>query len=244
MKTMTLTVANRPEYLERMLQSLRRCQGVEDYVLYVGAEPMNTLCVQLVQNIDWMAVHLRVHGKKLGIRHNPYETINRAFREGSEFNLYLEDDIVLSPDAVQLANWYTNLPDFEDYLALCLLRYDSDPTRPTDILYGTREGGTRFSALGLGMSRKSWIELFAPHWFNDARSKELLGETNVGWDYTVTTTLRTQPELQFLVPALSRSNHIGRDGGVHCLPKWHDEMFADLPINEDPEATNYALVPK
>jgi len=242
MKTMTLTVANRPHYLQRMLDSLRACKGVEDYMLFVGAEPLNQRCIALIQQIDWMPVRLRVHGKILGIRHNPFETINRAFREGSQFNLYLEDDIILSPDAVQLANWYQTLPRYEEYLALCLFRYASDPTRPTDVLLGEREGKTRFSALGLGISKKAWDTLFAPFWFDDARSKELTGETNTGWDYTVTTTLKVMEDLQFLVPAFGRSTHIGRDGGVHCKPEWHDDMFGGITINEDSEATRYVLV--
>ena len=41
-----------------------------------------------------------------GAKDNMFNVLNSAFEAGSTFNLHLEDDFLLAPDTVDLANWY------------------------------------------------------------------------------------------------------------------------------------------
>ncbi|MDP8202782.1 MAG: hypothetical protein P9M11_11680 [Candidatus Tenebribacter burtonii] len=40
------------------------------------------------------------------MRKNPFNLLNTAFNFGSEFNIHLEDDLLVSQDMINLANWY------------------------------------------------------------------------------------------------------------------------------------------
>src|SRR3989304_9430081 len=102
MKTLTITAHNRPARLERMLQSLVVCNPHE-YRAFVRCEPGCMASPAIVRKYLPKA-KIHVNGKKLGVRENPYQVLSDAFQAGSEFNLYLEEDLVLSPDALALAD--------------------------------------------------------------------------------------------------------------------------------------------
>ena len=235
MKTITITTNNRPELLERMLQSLQTCfvhqpgDLWEHYQVFAGCEP------GCPRNVELLLQHvppsqITVNSQCLGVRHNPYETLKRAFAAGSEANVYLEDDIVLAPDAFQMAEWYWSIQQ-PRHLCLNFLNYHSDPARPATVL----ETADEFNALGVCLTRQSWQEHFEPSWFID-----LPGFAH-GWDWSVHRRLRANGGLFTLQPALSRSNHTGRYG-VHCRPRFHDQMFANLAVNSDPGPFEYRIV--
>jgi hypothetical protein len=182
-------------------------------------------------------VHRNV--SRLGVRANPYNLLRTIFDSGVDNVLYAEDDLVLSPDATALSNWYFSTFPQGSYLALGLFNYSSDDKQrhgaPTAI-YSSK----KFSALGLALDRSAWEQWFKPYWFNDDLWK-LYGEYHVGWDWSITGLLRHVPGLRTLIPALSRSNHIGREGGVHCTPDYHDQTFPRVVWNQDSTLTNYVF---
>ena len=120
MKVITLPVATRPHYLKQMLNSLRD-NNLDGWTLYVNAEP-NQEVIDVIKAIDFIEVSLVINTERLGVRKNPFNVLNRAFENGAEFVLHLEDDLILSPDAVDLANWY----------------YDEYSDNPMDYLFSGR----------------------------------------------------------------------------------------------------------
>lgn len=103
-KTMTCTANNRPHYLEQMLTSLSK-NKTEGYHLYIQVEPGNPKTIEVCNNIDFMPTTIIKNRKKLGVRENPYKLLEKVFEiDGSDFNIYLEDDIIISPDVTSLAN--------------------------------------------------------------------------------------------------------------------------------------------
>jgi hypothetical protein len=211
MKTITLTTWNRPDYTALALEALRN-NDVSGYSLFVNAEPGCELTIDTIRKIDFMPVSLCVNEEPLGINWNNRAAYDRAFSAGSLFNIAIEDDVLLSPDAIDLANWFYDNPECRRYAALNLFNNSRDLRFPESILEDTT-----FRPWGFCLMCEEDETLIRPHWMCDPR----------GWDWSVSQILR-EHNRKTLTPALSRSRNIGRLGGTHCTPEYHDECFTGL----------------
>jgi hypothetical protein len=208
---MTMTATKRPEYLEHVLVSLANNQKINDYTLHFGIEPISQEVVDVCRNCSFIKTELTVNPQVFGVRKNPFETLKRTFDKGYDGVLYLEDDVTLSQDAVEMATWYFNHPSRNDFLCLNLYNHESlgegDP--------GALFAGDKFSALGIGITAEQWKTHFEPSWWKDPR----------GWDYCFSSMI--SDGLKVLQPRVSRSKHIGRFGGVHYRANLHDKLYVD-----------------
>jgi hypothetical protein len=216
MKTVTLVAYRRLHYLNRVIESLKK-NSLTGYSLFVGVEPDDQSVVDYCRNLDFMPTTVVVNENRLGVAWNPHATISRAFAAGSSFNVALEDDVVLSPDALSLANWFFALPYCEKYFSLNLFNYHSDAAFPDEV-----EESNHFVPLGWAVTTRMWHDLVEPGWMCDQR----------GWDFSVNRILESNPGLRLLQPRLARANHIGREDGAHCTPAFHDATFSRLPISD------------
>lgn len=237
MRTITITATHRPEYLVEVLRSLKEndCRG---YELFIAIEPTPRAdeIVELVKKIDWIKTHLVKNRKRLGVRKNPFLLLERVFGQNSELNVYLEDDTIVAPDTLKLANWYHETQRPGSYLCLNLLHYESRADDPRALL-----ASKRFNSLGIVMQREAWERWFSKEWLSDERVKRVY-PGKVGWDWSISSLLAEEKDLLTLTPKLSRSNHIGREGGTHATPDFHDRTFGSLAVNRDPQIEGYYIV--
>lgn len=215
MKTITLVAYNRLHYLVPMIESLKR-NNLDGYTLFIGVEPDNSSVVDYCRTLDFMPTEVTINSTRLGVAWNPFATISRAFDSGSDFNVALEEDIVLAPDAIDLANWFLSLKS-DQYFCLGFLNYKSNP-----VLANAVEETDFFTPLGYCVTAKIWKNWIKPAWMSDER----------GWDFSVTSLLARNPSFKTLHPALARSNHIGREGGEHCTTEFHDRTFEHLALSD------------
>lgn len=224
MKSVTITVHNRPEYFKQVLATLKACPFKEEYTLFIGLEPGCPQTVEIAQSIDWMPVQYRVNKVKLGVRKNPLELMTWAFSSGSIMNVYLEEDTIVSPDILKLSNWYLENNPEDKYLALSYLNYESTvPNIPPTQLVDSN----RLTPLGLCIRVYSWKKWFAPNWMSDKQSRKVHGKQYWGWDWTMSAVLALS-KLRTLTPLLSRTNHIGRENGTHATADFHDKTFPQI----------------
>jgi hypothetical protein len=215
MKTISLVACNRLHYLVQTVECLKR-NNVDGYTLFLGVEPVDQTVVEYCRKLDFMPVHLTVNPARLGVAWNPRATIGRAFKSGSEFNVAIEDDLLLAPDALDLTNWFCGLND-PGYFSLNLCNYRSDPSFPSEV-----EESSHFIPLGWAVTRVVWQTLIEPEWMCDAR----------GWDFSVNKVLGCHATRKVLQPKLARSNHNGREGGEHCSAEFHDRTFRHLSMSD------------
>jgi hypothetical protein len=216
---MALTAFNRPGYLREVLYTLANNAGLEKYTLHVGLEPANADVVKVCDGIQFMPTVIHRNPHSLGVAHNPYNTIKTIFDTTDVPGvLYLEDDVILSPDAVRLATWYLEHPERDKYLCLNLYNHDSKADADPGQIYP----GTGFSALCLAVTRHNWKTHFEPNWYRDG----------AGWDHSVTG-LIAEKKLQVLLPAISRSHHIGREGGTFYTTAY-DHIYCNNPMCTQP----------
>jgi hypothetical protein len=234
---MTLTVCNRPHYLRRALQALREVDGVGDWHLFIGLEPGNEECTRICEEIDFVPRTILRNPENLGVRGNPYNVLKHAFARGSEVNIYLEDDIVVSPDVCRLALWYRQLvPEdrLEDVRVMFLNLFvtslgneAADELTVDDIL----------SPWGMIINRYQWEHIIEPAWWNDEHSFP----TEQDWTMSLAEYLSRESRMFVLSPLLSRSTNIGREGGVHSSPERHDLLMKGLAMNQSNRYFNYKI---
>lgn len=224
-KALALTAVRRPAYLKQVLDSLRG-QDLADYVLYIGIEPISAEVIKICKEIDFVKTNITINKQVLGVKENPFQTIKRAFDDGADLVWQLEDDVVLSPTAASLVNAYYEFKNKDNFL--CLNLYNPASQQGADPGLIVKSKG--FNALSLAITRHQWQNWFAPNYHNHKS----------GWDYSFIELL-SKRDLFNLTPALSHSEHIGRDDATstHYRQRLHDPMYLNKPWKSSSEEVVY-----
>lgn len=209
MKTITLTVSNRPQYLKQFLYNLSKCEEIDKYKLIIGIEPLCKLSKQMCEDISFIDTELIYNKTVLGVKQNPYNLLCNVF-EYSNFNIYLEEDTLVSNDVLLMSDYYYNNRLYEKYPILCLSNFES-----LDYINNVDEfeemSTKKFTPFSWATVKNNWIENMSKWWNIE----------NVGWDFNITSNLN----YNLLLPVCSRCNHIG-EYGVHMVPEYHVKTYA------------------
>jgi hypothetical protein len=231
----------RPALFKTMLESLIG-NALGGWAIYVSIEP-TPAAVDIVDISRSILANQRyeivVNDAVLGIQANPHRALTRAFAAGSELNLYLEEDFVISPDTTALASWYAENHK-PSWLCLNLLAgpcgsraYLSDPRFPEQLFLART-----FNSIGFATRREEWNRLIEPAWFGGSTPPvaggpsanwQMRGTGGWGWDWAVYGLLAGSRELFSVQPVLARATHTGRTG-TWARPQFHDKAFQDLEI--------------
>ena len=247
MRTITITAYQRPAYFERLLSSLTEndLTGWEIWIFLEPSSSVDSFRRQCEQQLGGMTWHLIVNQKRLGVSQNPYQALSRVFSEGSEYNLYLEEDLELSPDTTALAAWYAQHVR-SDEICMNLLAGGcfsrgilSHPDHPNQLV-----SAPMFNSLGMVLTKQQWQTHFEPHWFDFPFGLSAPnGLQMFGWDCAIYAYLLANPSLNTLQPLCARSRHLGKHGGEYCDEDFQDDVFTDQPIHTEPTPTaGYARV--
>jgi len=234
LRTITVTAYRRPHLLKAMLETLLANELAGWRILIrIDPSPVANDMAQIAGSLlDGQDHDVAINPARLGVRENPFRLLERAFGEGSALNLYLEEDLLLAPDATRLASWFAANHRAE-WLCLNLIAGGcasagllSNPDYPA-LLFA----GHSFNSLGFAVRCQEWRRLMAPAWMTEREGVfKFDGKATGGWDWQIYTLLLDDPRLRTLQPALARAVHNGRLAGEHCTPRFHDLAFADLPI--------------
>jgi len=218
--TITIAAFRRPDYLKQVLDSLtvalRFCPEFSPHVIVVGVDQFadgsrREDVLDVIREFGHQRLEVIEWNERLGINEHPRRLCMYAFSKlESDFNLHLEDDTVLSPDALSLAQWFFDGHSARRVLNLYSpsLTYDS----PDELRLGSG-----FHAWGWGCNFNVWEKL-SLHW-NHRISYP------IGWDWSVTDTMDLYG-FATVHPVLSRVRNIGRLNGWHQTPEGYDRDFA------------------
>lgn len=227
MRTITITSNNRPEYLQDVIQSLSRNKHLDKYqALYCQLEPgdESAKCAEICNRIGFINKKVIINDRKLGVRSNPYALLKYVFETmKSEFNVYLEDDVLLSPDCFDLIEAYYQSFKHK-YCLLSFYNYASDPNKPTQLVESTE-----MVSLGMAFTKQNWLNQISRYWFDDRIVKEM-GICGVGWDWSIRAAI-LKYKWKVLMPSFSRSKHIGKYRGTHCQPEEQVQRFDNHPFS-------------
>lgn len=228
MKSITVTVTNRKEYLSRLLNSLEKIQNLEDWHIYFSVEPVGEQLIPFLESWKCKNKTIIQRSIKHGVLHHPYILLNEVFQK-SILNIYLEEDVIVSPDITNLADFY--LTHENNFILLTYFSRCSHPDK--NILFETYEVNMEkvyFYPFSWVTSRKNWNDYISQWWYLDNR----------GWDFSLVSQIQKQNK-PILIPSMCRSNHIG-DYGEHVTPEYNLKHHSNIIINEDISDGNYKIL--
>lgn len=160
MKTISLSAYNRPHALSRMLESLKR-NNTDGWRIFVSMDH-SLACLDLITEIDWIGVNVSCAQSRLGLSLNTFLAPSLAFSSGSDFNLYLEDDLILSPDALDLCNWYERESSDDPGVGMVLWRNNIATKDQCSLVDGLGQGG---HGNGFVCTKNQWESFWRKEWF-------------------------------------------------------------------------------
>jgi hypothetical protein len=148
----------------------------------------------------------------------------------AEALVYLDDDMLLSPDAIELCDWFLSKPELHDTsrsAGLCLCRKDdNNPTRDTSI--ATNDGWMGLVGQGYCYTSAMWFQFIKRVWWT---WEPHFGGDSYDWaiGHKAKDTNR-----KIYRPRLSRSQHMASEG--------HHGAGEQFPaFISDGERTNYVI---
>lgn len=222
MNTITIAAYNRPAYLNQVLlalaRSIRACSWRVDTIL-IGIDPPKSgeddtnfhfvLDIANFFNLSDLGIkhEVVVWPEHLGVSEAPRRLLQRAFMFGSDYNLHLEDDTVLSLDALNFVQ------SCESHVDLCCLYSPLGDEAPDCYLIHRH-----FRVWGWAATRECWRSLISPTW-------NWKTEHPLGWDASLEVMVCKEGE-DIRSPLLSRVTNIGRENGTFQTPEGWDRDFA------------------
>jgi hypothetical protein len=210
-RAITLTAFNRPAYLREVLASLRANNHLDQFHLHIALEPGCSATLEVCRAIDFIPTTIHQNVSLLGVRGNPYRLLQQVFAAGYDSVVYCEDDVVLSPDAIDLSLWYLNHGTLPHETRCLCLHNGASTVQQNPGVVGTHPISD-FASLGFVTTRFQWETFFQKRWHAHAG----------GWDWGITSGAG-----YIAAPKVSRSHHIGRFGGTHYVAADHDRIYAD-----------------
>lgn len=239
MKTITFPVGYRPNYLGEFLSCLEQ-QDLEGYTLFCSAEK-SPECIKLLENspLDLRILHKAASiGKSdhKGAIDNMFNVLNAAFTAGSDFNVHLEDDLLLAPDAINLANWYYD--NYKDS-PLSYTSYGMFGFQPRGEDYTALEEVPFFEGLGWCAFKENWEACYKRSWYDGTLAKKYFKAH--GWDWNVQAYFK-EYNSKALRPLINRTQHNGRVGGTCCTLTHHDTHYTPLKWNKAEKIKDFKIV--
>jgi hypothetical protein len=204
MKTISISLYNRPDYTKSLFNFLDNCMGIDDYKIIITVEPVNDDVIELAKKFRPEQTSVYVNSRQLGCSPNIYKAINKAF-EISDFNIHFEDDIMPSKDCLQYFD-FCNKEFKKDKSVLSVTGYSRGNNNEPDKIYKDNW----FFPWGWATWKGRW-EIIKYNWPKDQ------------WDVPTTELLLTNKMYQ-IKPVVARTQNIGSEGGTFVPDaNWHRE---------------------
>ncbi len=218
-KVITLSLFNRPGYTSQVLQYLRKCKGIAEYVIIPVIDNDRNSDNQFdMTGILWQFVNTglridkpRYHESSVGCNANIYTCLNIGFMV-TDFLIHLEDDILLAPDALEYFEWASaKYKDDQDVFTVDAYNNNRDNT-----LYPYKVHRAKsFKPWGWATWIDRWEGIKKEWQFGfEARFKD--GERvfeGGGWDVCMKKLLRG--DRSRIYPEMARCINIGAKNGAH-----------------------------
>ncbi len=206
-RRLVYTAYNRPAYFRTVLESWGGVRGFADWKPTVHLEPSDH-ADEMIAIAVAAGVLVRPNRHRRGVLGNPWHALDRAFNAGADFVVLAEDDVIVSDDILEYFTWASEHCRADTTLAVCASNHTTDPA--ADEYAALRSN--RFCPLVWGTWVEQWTGVLRDTWDHDYGSGTPDAPQS-GWDWNIN--LRVMGERHVIVPAASRSRHIGRVDGTH-----------------------------
>ena len=217
-RDLVFTAYNRPDYLGPTINSWNAVRNLRAWNAAFFIEPSDVqgTVADMALALDTQ-VTIHQNDELQGVLVNPWNAINTAFENGSDFVVLAEDDVIVSHDTLEYFEW-ASLEYETSYKTLCINAFsDLGGSKANQV---TTSG--RFSPLIWGVWRHRWENYLRDTWDKDYSTGKPDG-TEAGWDWNINRIMQAN-EFRVIHPVQSRSNHIGLFG-THMTPDMMETSF-------------------
>ena len=235
----TMTAWRRPQYLSQVIESLKLCQGIDGYQIYLsvdGGYPEKQQEMATIVKNSGLNIRLWLQKRNWGCAKNTWKVVETAFRDGAEQIIHLEDDTLVAKDFLLFMeaalNHYKDSPKVFSIAA----HNSSNKIYKKDEWAQKLEPHHFFSCWGWGTWKRIWDEVrnnwFGIIWKPEMRALykdstgipqgekflEVVDKTNKGsWAWPMNMYHRKgRYEVR---PLVSRIKNVGQNDGLFAKPE-------------------------
>lgn len=219
------TASARHWYMSETLASWSQVRGIGDCWLGFYVEPGCAEMAQVCESVDFAESYTKVNPVVLGVQRNPFEALNAGFRDGADFVVLAEDDLVVSTDVLEWLSWgREKFAGDSQVLAVTANQFEEQPGGPAGALKVPW-----FHCWVWGTWRDRWEGFMRDDWTFSYEHR--------GWDWRLNDYWVIERGMRVVAPCLSRSQHIGKWYGSHTNPAQFEEQqshcfLPDIPPQE------------
>jgi hypothetical protein len=201
-RTLTISAHKRPGHLRQVLEALRQCDGLQNWIspiVVCDHHKLQDANVEVARDLGFSTV---TYGANIGCN----RMIRSCFDHGihhvrSDFHVHLEDDTVPTKGCLRWFEWASE--NLHHPSVASVLAYSRFPIG-TASEYRLQQQDLSW---GWGTWHSTWNTFFAPNW-------SPVGREFPAWDSHIQQLLGTRMVAQ---PCISRIQNIGRENGTYCL---------------------------
>jgi hypothetical protein len=216
MKTLSISLYNRPKYTKILLDHLAECYDINQYLIFIYCEPVNEEVISLAKQFRPNQTIVKINSERFGCNKNIYQCLDAGFNI-NDFHIHLEDDTIPGKDFLiycqYLGNVYKNdqnIFSISGYVNCNNSNMDKlfvEPSESYDV-YSYRNW---FTPWGWATWSDRWPIIKSA--FEESINKDS------SWDFFVHSKLQDKLEI---FPLVSRIQNIGADNGTYCPNAgWH-----------------------
>lgn len=106
-RALVVVAYNRPRYIRLTLEGLKKCRGIEDWDIYLYIDgPASDKPDDFLNWLPNMPMRVILRPENLGILNNTIYSIKETFDHGYDAVMWIEDDMLLRPDTLEVAATY------------------------------------------------------------------------------------------------------------------------------------------
>lgn len=217
MKSISISLYNRPEYTKTLFDHLNNCAGIEDYKIIICVEPVNQEVINLAQNFRPEQTRVDINDELYGCQTNIFQCLAKGFSINPDFHIHLEDDTIPGKDCLKYFEWASKKYK-DDQAVFSVSGYVNSNnnmenccnSKTDDIMkVGKRK---HFTPWGWGTWGDRWKNVIRLDWD--------FGYKHGGWDVNMAKRLRK--DMCEIYPEISRIQNIGAKDGIHVMNEdWH-----------------------
>ena len=225
-----ISAYNRPEYSRRSIAAIFGAKGFtpEKHRIFCAMDCYaDGSFNQEVFNIyEFFGIIPDVAEQKRGCNYNVRRALELAWEDTPDFVLMIEDDIIISDDALQYIEWAAEkYKNDHSVHTIGLWGHDKGPSLPvSEKDYGKVMRQSYFTCWGWGTWKDRWEEMLAT-WTTGDDSHD------TSWDVVLSSHLG---EMEEILPVISRAYNCGEHGGTHRGKAWPGLVASGL-IDPDGE---------
>ena len=225
-----ISAYNRPEYSRRSLAAILGAKGYspDKYPIFcsIDCDENGDTSNEIFAIYAKEGFTHSVTTKKLGCNYNIKRALEIAWEDGPDFVLLIEDDVIISDDALLYIEWAAKkYKDDRSVRTIGLWGHDKQPGLPlSEKDHGKVMRQNYFTCWGWGTWKDRWEEM-EEKWTTGDDSHD------TSWDVVISKSIGGRMEI---LPAVSRAYNCGEHGGTHRGRAWPGMVASGL-IDPDGE---------